>query len=215
MDGTPQARDTSQRFVRTSPDTKPAACEHLAKTYNGLSITIAIGCAEYAHRMDRAARWFALPDRLGTRNGHVFELGPPSTLVPSCADDAFAVAIAQHVTGYPGELLWAKWAGGDWLRPAAAIAWRVMSARGEVDPMAPTQRGARRAVLHGVARALHGRRGTASYRDAARRAHLQGEAFRRLSMSAEAEIRTALAALEPAYRTARWGGSDFPPALAA
>lgn len=146
------------------------------------------------------------------KSSHV-RLGLPSMLVPDFADDAFAVAMAGRITGYPGELLWAKWAGMDCRRIAAVLAWGKLVADGEIDPAAPWQRGARRAVLHGVSRSLSGEDDTQSYETAARAARMRTLAFTRISKLAQQEVRGALRELESAFVRAR-SGNDFPTELA-
>jgi len=140
-------------------------------------------------------------------------LGLPSMLVPDCADDAFAVAIAGRITGFPGELLWAKWAEMDCRRLAASLAWGRLVACGEIDPAAPWQRGARRAVLHGVSRCLYGSRYTRSYDAAARATRMRALAFTRISKLAQQEVGGVLRELECAFVRAR-SGKDLPTELA-
>lgn len=146
------------------------------------------------------------------KSGHV-RLGLPSTLVPDCAADAFAVAVAGRVTGYPGELLWARWGGMDCRRLGASLVWSQLVAAGDVDPLAPWQRGARRAVLHGVTRALYSWRYTRAYADAAKCARMNALAFTRISKLAQREMHHVLHDLERAYRRARLG-NDLPTELA-
>jgi len=140
-------------------------------------------------------------------------LGPPSTLVPDYADDAFAVALAGRITGFPAELLWARWAAMDCRVLGATWTWRRLVAAGEIDTTLPWQRGARHAVLHGVTRSLYGKRYTRSYANAARFAVMNALEFTRISKLAEQEIRTALAVLERAFLNARFG-NDLPTELA-
>lgn len=142
-------------------------------------------------------------------------IGVPSTLVPDHADDAFAVAVAGRIAGVPGELLWARWGGMDARRIAATVAWSRLIEQGEIDP---GLHGcwARRAVLHGVSRSLYGPRYTRSYANAALAAHCRALEFVRVSKLAEAEINTALSALEAAFRNVRFSecGNDLPTELA-
>lgn len=146
------------------------------------------------------------------KNGDV-RLGLPAMLVSDFADDALAVAMAGRMTGYPGELLWAKWGGMDCRRVAAVLAWGKLVAGGEIDPAAPWQRGARRAVLHGVSRCLYGPHLTRSYEVAARVAWMRTLAFTRISKLAQQETDGALRELESAFVRAR-SGNDLPPELA-
>lgn len=138
-------------------------------------------------------------------------LGPPSTLVPDYADDAFAVAIAGRVTGFPAELLWARWAGMDCRVLGASWTWRQLVDAGEID--SGSSRGARHAVLHGVTRGLYGKRYTRSYANGALLAGMNASAFTRISKLAQQEIRTALAILGRAFVHARFG-NDLPTELA-
>lgn len=154
----------------------------------------------------------ALYQHKAHKSGHV-RLGLPSMLVPDFADDAWAVAMAGRLTGHPGELLWAKWAGMDCRRLAATLAWDRLVADGEIDPAAPWQRGARRAVLHGVSRCLYGSRYTRSYETGARAARIRVLAFTRISKLAQQEIEGTLRELEYAFVRAR-SGNDLPPELA-
>lgn len=144
----------------------------------------------------------ALRQYSSSSRAHV-HLGPPSTLVPDFAADAFAVAVAGRVTGYPAALLWARWGGMDCRRIAAALAWARLIEDGEVDSAAPWQRAARRAVLHGITRSLYGRRYARSYEAAARGATKNTLWFAKISKRAQRELDTALAALERAFLAAR------------
>lgn len=146
------------------------------------------------------------------KDGHV-RIGVPSMLVPDYADDAFAVALAGRMTGFPGELLWARWGGMDCRRCGAVLAWNRLVADGEIDPTAPWQHGARRAVIHGASRCLYGWRYTRSYDAAARIARMQTLAFTRISKLAQQEVEGALLELEYAFVRAR-SGNDLPTELA-
>lgn len=154
----------------------------------------------------------ALRQHRGHKSAYV-RLGLPSTLVPDHADDAFAVAVAGRVTGFPGELLWARWAGMDCRRIGARLIWSQFVAAGEIDPLSPWQRSARRAVLHGVTRALYSWRYTRSYSAAAKGARMNALAFTRISKLAQREMRHVLHDLERAFLRARFG-NDLPTELA-
>ena len=142
-------------------------------------------------------------------------IGLPATLVPDCADDAFAVAVAGRMTGWPGELLWARWAGMDARRIAAVAVWARLIEQGEIYPDLHG-RWARRAVLHGALRSLYGKRYARPYAAAARMARRNALEFARMSKLAEAETDTMLSALEAAYKRVRFleSWNDFPTELA-
>ena len=161
---------------------------------------------------DAILRDGALRQHKSHKSGHV-RIGVPSMLVPDHADDAFAVALAGRMTGLPGELLWAHWAGMDGRRLAARTVWARLVATGDVDPDAPWQQGARRAVLHGVCRFLYGKRYTRSNEAAAHAAHLQRSIFTRISKLAQQEIDGALRELQSAFVRAR-SGTVLPTELA-
>jgi hypothetical protein len=140
-------------------------------------------------------------------------IGLPATLVPDCAEDAFAVAVAGRMTGWPGELLWARWADMDCRRIGASLVWSRLVAAGEIDPQAPWQRSARRAVLHGVTRALYSWRYTRSYSAAAKGARMNALDFTRISKLAQREMHHVMHDLERAFLRARFG-NDLPTELA-
>jgi len=256
MGGTaqPQARDSSNRFTRTTPDPDsiPHPCERLARTFTGEPSTTATIAPPTQKRMRNPRMVYAAPEHLQARkvdldadfsgdgdhdfawNGRLrsaaavlrdgtmrqhkrhkggdVRLGLPSFLVPDCADDAFAVAIAGKATGIPAELLWARWAGMDCRRLGASLAWSRLIAAGEIDP-AGRKPAVRRAVLHGVTRSLYGWRYTLSYSDAARAARTNALEFTRVSKLAKQEIDCALAELQSAFVAARFG-NDLPTELA-
>ncbi|HET7561697.1 MAG TPA: hypothetical protein VFJ87_04885 [Rhodanobacteraceae bacterium] len=154
----------------------------------------------------------ALRQHRGHKSAYA-RLGLPSTMVPDHAADAFAVAVAGRVTGYPGELLWARWAGMDCRRIAATLAWSQLVAADEIDPLSPWQQSARRAVLHGVTRALYSWRYTRPYSAAAKAARMNALAFTRISKRAQREMHHVLHDLERAFFRARFG-NDLPTELA-
>lgn len=196
-----------------------AAPEHLMARRVDLDVAFAAGNDDHTLAANGRLRSTSATMRDGAMRQHRshkrgdIRIGLPATLVPDYSADAFAIAVAGRVTGFPGELLWARWADMDCRRIGASLVWTQLVAEGEIDPLAPYQRGARRAVLHGVTRAIYPWRYSRPYSVAAKGARMNALAFTRISKRAQREARHILHELQRAFLRARFG-NDLPTELA-